>query len=114
MALEANEQLRVLLQVEVAPRRPVPAPVRGGHARPRCPRPACEEHDRPQTLLPIVDCQVDFLARTRRPRPLPNRRDAVLRTVAITLTVCGDAPVRLADLLDASARDVARPEDRRQ
>lgn len=36
---------------------------------------------------------------------MPNRRDARLRTTAITLTVCGDSPVRLVDLLDTYARE---------
>ena len=52
---------------------------------------------------------VEFLETTREPgQALPNRRDASLRTAAITLTVCGDAPVRLADLLELHAAP-ARP-----
>ena len=36
---------------------------------------------------------------------LPNRRDARLATVAITLTVCGDSPIRLPELLNLFARE---------
>ncbi len=105
LALEANEQLRVLYKSKSH---------RGDPCRHLCgvttsaemAEPSCEEHDRPQTLLPIVDCKVDMIDDPDVPlTPLPHRRDAGLATVAITLTVCGDAPVRLPELLDLFARE---------
>jgi len=105
LALEANEQLRVLYKSKSH---------RGDPCRHLCgvvtaaemAEPSCEEHDRPQTLLPIVDCKVDLLDDPDAPVPsLAHRRDAGLATVAITLTVCGDAPVRLPELLDLFARE---------
>ena len=71
---------------------------------------AVEEQDKPQTLLPIVDYRVDFLEDPSAPgagEALPGRRDARLHPVAITLTVCGDCPVRLGELLDALCADAA-------
>ena len=105
LALEANEQLRVLFKSKSH---------RGDPCRHLCgvvtaaemAEPSCEEHDRPQALLPIVDCKVDLLDDPEVPlTPLPHRRDAGLATVAIQLTVCGDAPVRLPELLDLFARE---------
>lgn len=105
LALEANEQLRVLFKSKSHRGDPcrhltgVVSPAEMGEA-------ACEEHDRPQTLLPIVDCKVDLLDDPGAPvPPLPHRRDAGLATVAIQLTVCGDSPVRLPELLDLFARE---------
>jgi len=105
LALEANEQLRVLFKSKSHRGDPcrhlcgVVTPAEMGEA-------ACEEHDRPQALLPIVDCKVDLLDDPGVPlTPLPHRRDAGLAKVAITLTVCGDAPVRLPELLDLFARE---------
>jgi hypothetical protein len=105
LALEANEQLRVLFKSKSHRGDPcrhlcgVVTPAEMGEA-------ACEEHDRPQALLPIVDCKVDFLDDPGVPlTPLPHRRDAGLAKVAITLTVCGDSPVRLPELLDLFARE---------
>jgi len=105
LALEANEQVRMLFKSKSHRGDPcrhlcgVASPTELGEA-------ACEEHDRPQTLLPIVDCKVDLLDDPAAPlTPLPHRRDAGLATVAITLTVCGDTPVRLPELLDLFARE---------
>ena len=105
LALEANEQLRVLFKSKSHRGDPcrhlcgAVTPAEMGEA-------SCEEHDRPQTLLPIVDCKVDMLDDPGVPlTPLPHRRDAGLASVAITLTVCGDAPVRLPELLDLFARE---------
>ena len=75
---------------------------------------AVEEQDKPQTLLPIVDYKVDFLEDPTAPgagEALPGRRDARLHPVAITLTVCGDCPVRLGELLDALCADAAVRKD---
>ena len=75
---------------------------------------AVEEQDKPQTLLPIVDYKVDFLEDPTAPgagEALPGRRDARLHPVAITLTVCGDCPVRLGELLDALCTDAAVRKD---
>ena len=105
LALEANEQIRVLFKDKS--HRNDPCRHLCGVATPtEMSAPACEEHDRPQSLLPIVDCTVDFLDDPDVPAPpLPGRRDASLRSVAIRLTVCGDAPVRLPELLDLYARE---------
>ena len=111
LALQVNEQLRVLMKNRSH---------RGDPCRHLCgvTTPAemsevsVEQYDLPQALLPIVDCQVDFLEDPRgtESQALPNRRDAMLRKVAITLTVCGDAPVRVTDLIDAYCDDyVDRP-----
>jgi hypothetical protein len=105
LALEVTEQVRVLFKDKS--HRNDPCRHLCGVATPtELSTPACEEHDRPQSLLPIVDCAVDFLDDPAAPAaPLPSRRDASLRTVAIKLTVCGDAPVRLPELLDLHARE---------
>lgn len=105
LALEVNEQLRVLYKSKS--HRGDPCRHLCGVATPaEMAEPSCEEHDRPQTLLPIVDCKVDMIDDPNVPlAPLPHRRDAGLATVAITLTVCGDAPVRLPELLDLFARE---------
>ena len=105
LALEANEQIRVLFKSKS--HRGDPCRHLTGMATPaEMAEAACEEHDRPQTLLPIVDCKVDFCDDPSVPlTPLPHRRDAGLATVAIQLTVCGDAPVRLPELLDLFARE---------
>ena len=104
LGLEANEQLRVLFKSKSH---------RGDPCRHLCgnvtasemAEVGCEEHDRPQTLLPIVDCKVDLLDDPDVEVPsLPNRRDASLRTVAISLTVCGDSPIRVPELLDLFTR----------
>ena len=106
LALEANEQTRVLLRSKC--RRGDPCRhVTGVISSHEMAEAACEEHDRPQALLPIVDCRVEFLDADESVEPLPNRRDASLRTTAITLTVCGDSPVRLVELLDRFARGEA-------
>jgi hypothetical protein len=111
LALEANEQIRMLFKSKSH---------RGDPCRHLCgvatatelAESACEEHDRPQTLLPIVDCKVDYLDDPSVPlTPLPHRRDAGLATVAITLTVCGDSPVRLPELLDLFAREEVEHSD---
>ena len=108
LALEANEQARIILRSKC--RRGDPCRhVCGTIAPTEMAEAACEEHDRPQALLPIVDCKVEFLDKVEPGEALPNRRDARLRTTAITLTVCGDAPVRLVDLLDAYVRE-SRPD----
>ena len=105
LALEANEQIRILFKDKS--HRNDPCRHLCGVATPaELSAPACEEHDRPQSLLPIVDSSVDFLDDPDVPTlPLPNRRDASLRSVAIKLTVCGDTPVRLPELLDTYARE---------
>ena len=105
LALEANEQIRTLFKSKN--HRGDPCRHLCGVATPtELAEAACEEHDRPQTLLPIVDCKVDLLDDPAAPlAPLPHRRDAGLATVAITLTVCGDSPVRLPELLDLFARE---------
>lgn len=95
---------------------------------------SADELDKPATLLTLIDVKVDFLERfgagcpppnaspdadapiapmpAPMPAPcLPNRRDASLRTAALTLTVGGDAPVRLPELLrlfTVARRDVDR------
>jgi len=103
LALEANEQARVLLRGKC--RRGDPCRhICGVISATEMGEVACEEHDRPQPLLPIVDCRVEFLDHGEPGQPLPSRRDASLRTAAITLTVCGDAPVRLVDLLELHLR----------
>ena len=111
LALQVNEQLRVLMKNRSHRGDPcrhlcgVTTPAEMSEA-------SVEQYDLPQALLPIVDCQVDFLEDPRgtESTALPNRRDAMLRKVAITLTVCGDAPVRVADLIDAYCDDyVDRP-----
>jgi hypothetical protein len=111
LALQANEQLRVLMKNRSHRGDPcrhlcgVTTPAEMSEA-------SVEQYDLPQALLPIVDCQVDFLEDPRgtESTALPNRRDAMLRKVAITLTVCGDAPVRVTDLVDAYCDDyVDRP-----
>ena len=67
------------LQVQEPPRRPVPAPRGRGHAAEMA-EASCEEHDRPQTLLPIVDCKVDLLDDARgRAAAQPARRAARAR-----------------------------------
>ena len=105
LALEANEQVRVLFKSKSH---------RGDPCRhlvstvtpPEMAEASCEEHDRPQSLLPIVDCKVDMIDDSMEDSPpLPNRRDARMATVAITLTVCGDSPVRLPELLELFARE---------
>jgi hypothetical protein len=97
LGLQINEQLRVLMKNRSH---------RGDPCRHLCgvitpaetAEASVEQYDLPQALLPIVDCKVDFLDDAAE--PLPNRRDACLRNAAITLTVCGDAPVRLPELID--------------
>ena len=103
LALEANEQIRVLFKDKSHSKDPARV-LCGVTSSAEMTTPTCEEHDRPQSLLPIVDCTVEFLddPDVKTP-PLPHRRDACLRTVAIKLTVCGDAPVRLPELLDLYA-----------
>jgi len=118
LALEANEQIRVLFKDKS--HRNDPCRVLCGVAMPaEMSSSMCEEHDRPQSLLPIVDCSVDLLEDDLAgvvtvPPPLPNRRDARLRSVAIKLTVCGDTPVRLPELLDLYARDEEREDHAKQ
>jgi hypothetical protein len=111
LALQANEAIRILMKGRSHRGDPcrvlcgVATPVEIGEA-------SVEQYDLPQALLPIVDCSVEFLEDPRGPEgaALPNRRDAMLRKVAITLTVCGDAPVRATDLIDAYIHDnVHRP-----
>lgn len=107
LALQANEQLRVLMKGRSH---------RGDPCRHLCgvttstemSEASVDQYDLPQALLPIVDCKVDFLENPRGPEgaALPNRRDSMLRKVAITLTVCGDAPVRVTDLIDAYCGDI--------
>jgi hypothetical protein len=110
LALEANEQVRVLFKSKSHrgdPCRHLVSTVSSGEMA----EASCEEHDRPQSLLPIVDCKVDMIDDSMEDSPvLPNRRDARLATVAITLTVCGDSPVRLPELLELFARE-RRPLD---
>jgi len=97
LGLQINEQLRVLMKNRSHRGDPcrhlcgVTTPAEMAEA-------SVEQYDLPQALLPIVDCKVDLLDDAAE--PLPNRRDACLRNAAITLTVCGDAPVRLPELLD--------------
>lgn len=113
LALEANEQVRVLFD-DKSHRNDPCRHLCGVATASELSTAVCEERDRPQSLLPIVDCVVDFphdaKAETEaearaKASPLPRRRDACLRTVAIKLTVCGDAPVRLPELLDLYARE---------
>jgi hypothetical protein len=100
LALQVNEQLRTLLKNRS--HRGDPCRHLTGVVTPQdLQEPSVEEIDKPQSLLPIVDCKIDFLEDPTAPgAALPNRRDACLRKAAVTLTVCGDAPVRLVDLLD--------------
>jgi hypothetical protein len=118
LALEANEQIRVLFKDKS--HRNDPCRVLCGVAMPaEMTSSTCEEHDRPQSLLPIVDCSVEMLeddavALAADSPPLPNRRDARLRSVAIKLAVCGDTPVRLPELLDLYARDESREDHVKQ
>jgi hypothetical protein len=106
LALQVNEQARVLMKNKSHrgdPCRHLVGAVTMAEMQEAC----VEEYDKPQTLLPIVDCKVDFLEDPTLPgERLPNRRDATLRRVAITLTVCGDSPVRLPELLDVYGIDV--------
>jgi len=106
LALQVNEQARVLMKNKSHrgdPCRHLVGAVTMAEMQEAC----VEEYDKPQTLLPIVDCKVDFLEDPTLPgERLPNRRDASLRRVAITLTVCGDSPVRLPELLDVYGIDV--------
>ena len=106
LALQVNEQTRVLMKNKSHrgdPCRHLVGAVTMAEMQEAC----VEEYDKPQTLLPIVDCKVDFLEDPTLPgERLPNRRDAALRRVAITLTVCGDSPVRLPELLDVYGIDV--------
>ena len=104
LGLQANEQLRVLMKNRSH---------RGDPCRHLCGvvtpqdllEPSVEEFDKPQSLLPIVDCKIDMLEDpTGAGAALPNRRDACLRKAAVTLTVCGDAPVRMPELLDLFCR----------
>lgn len=104
LGLQANEQLRVLMKNRSH---------RGDPCRHVCgvmtpqdlQEPSVEEFDKPQSLLPIVDCKIDMLEDpTDAGAALPNRRDACLRKAAVTLTVCGDAPVRVPELLDMFCR----------
>jgi len=106
LALQVNEQVRVLMKNKS--HRGDPCRHLVGQVTSQEMQEACvEEYDKPQTLLPIVDCKVDFLEDPTLPgEELPNRRDATLRKVAITLTVCGDSPVRLPELLDVYGADV--------
>jgi hypothetical protein len=105
LALEANEQVRVLYKDKSHRNDPCRV-FCGVQTAADTTTAVCEEHDRPQSLLPIVDCAVDFLDDVDAPpAPLPSRRDACLRRVAIKLTVCGDTPVRLPELLDLHARE---------
>ena len=105
LALEANEQMRVLFKSKSHRGDPCRHLV-GTVTSTEMAEASCEEHDRPQSLLPIVDCKVDALDDALEDMPvLPNRRDARLATVAITLTVCGDSPIRLPELLNLFARE---------
>lgn len=105
LALEANEQIRVIFKDKTHRNDPTRV-LCGVTSSAEMAMTTLEEHDRPQSLLPIVDCTVEFLDDpTVQTPPLPHRRDACLRTVAIKLTVCGDAPVRLPELLDLYASE---------
>jgi hypothetical protein len=110
LALQVNEQVRVLMKNKSHrgdPCRHLVGQVTTAEMQEAC----VEEYDKPQTLLPIVDCKVDFLSDPTSPgENLPSRRDATLRKVAITLTVCGDSPVRLPELLDVYGIDVRAKE----
>ena len=102
LALQANEAVRVLLRGRS--HRGDPCRHLCGVATPtELGEEYVEQHELPQGILPIVDCKVDFLEApcATGSDALPNRRDAMLRRVAVTLTVCGDAPVRATDLIDA-------------
>ena len=104
LGLQVNEQVRVLMKNKSHrgdPCRHLVSPVTPSEMQEAC----VEEYDKPQSLLPVTDCKVDFLEDpTQQPgEALPNRRDAKLRRVAITLTVCGDSPVRLPELLEVFA-----------
>lgn len=62
--------------------------------------PSIEEVDKPASLLVITDLDVKFLEDpAARETTLPNRRDACLCKAVLTLTVAGDSPVRLPDLM---------------
>lgn len=108
LALEANEQIRVIFKDKS--HRNDPARVFCGiTSSAEMTTATYEEHDRPQSMLPIVDCAVEFLDDPDVKMPhLPQRRDACLRTVSIKLTVCGDTPVRLPELLDLYALETRR------
>ena len=108
LGLQANEKLRLLMKNRSH---------RGNPCRHLCgvvtpqelQEPSVEELDKPQSVLPIVDCKIDMLEDPTGPgEALPNRRDACLRKAAVTLTVCGDAPVRLPELLDLFCRECGR------
>jgi hypothetical protein len=99
LGLQVNEQLRVLMKNRSH---------RGDPCRHLCgvvapqdlQEPCVEELDKPQSLLPIVDYKFDLLDDPAEGETLPDRRDARLCKAAVTLTVCGDAPVRLPELVD--------------
>ena len=104
LSLQVNEQVRVLMKNKSHrgdPCRHLVSPVTPSEMQEAC----VEEYDKPQSLLPVTDCKVDFLEDPTQPgEALPNRRDAKLRRVAVTLTVCGDSPVRLPELLKVFVR----------
>ena len=74
-----------------------------------------EEMDKPSSLLVITDVDVKMLEDpTKSETTLPNRRDACLCKAAVTLTVAGDSPVRLPDLMQMFCADhVAQRGDHR-
>lgn len=62
--------------------------------------PTSDDYDRPSSFLPIVDMELEMCGDPSKEPPLPSRPDAVLVDVAVKLTVAGDTPVRLPELLD--------------
>lgn len=67
-----------------------------------------EEMDKPSALLVITDLDIKFLEDPSACEyTLPNRRDACLCKAAVTLTVAGDSPVRLTDLIRMFCANIA-------
>jgi hypothetical protein len=106
LALEASETLRVLLKHKSR---------KGDFVRHQCgvnagdtqgaTEPPIDEFDKPCALLPIVDVKVKLLEPADAGERLPGRCDARLLAAALTVTVAGDAPCRVVDLLERFATD---------
>ena len=99
LGMQVNEELRGLFKGKT----------RGSACRHTCGPVSANEtvegvdlFDQPQALLTVVDTSLEFFeSPLAQGGVLPNQKDASLRTVGITLTVCGDTPTRAVDLVDA-------------